>query len=1161
MVSTFKGRKILGIPGNQHDWLASVRTLLIAVLLCTATLCHAQYGASVQGTVTDPSGAVIPGVAVTLHSLGTAADLNRVTDSSGYYRFPAVAPGDYTVAATMTAFQTASVSVTVSPDQIRGLDIKLSPTGSNTTVTVKSIATDLNPDETRTQATLSSEEITKLPLASHDVQQLIALTPGVSGYENTNPAGGYGSTLFAATFAPPFQGNGQGTNSNLYLLDDLPISDSTAQGNALIFPNADMIDQVALQSTTYSVENGSSASLQISFSTKSGTNKFHGDLDYTYAGSNIGASRNVFNTVQTDAVTGIPFGTPSTAMSPFHQNEILGSIGGPIWKDHTFAFFSFQRQNAGIGQPSPVNQNIWDPAFEKWALTAFPNSGMAKAVNLAPDTRDVPGPTSKVLYANDPSLGTAATCGTLQTTGTLNYTLPCDTPIYDTGYVFNQAQPFDGTQYFGRLDQSFRHGDRVYAAYERIDQYLGFYGDRPNLDAASPSATKYFSANWVHVFSPTLLNEAHFGNLRGSSGIVLNNPTIAGSTPWPGPAGLDTTAGYAYFQPLGLVPNGPYAVIEHNYNLRDTVSWTHGSHNIRAGYQWTREDYLQNQQEYARGFPFFGIGDTISNIATTESYSGAIYSISGLTGQYQPQVYGATVFFNGAWVDDTWKVRKNMTITAGLRYDSFGNPVPYSTSAKYAGLFPGSGSNFYQQALNTTTRITPTAFTEGQNVNFQPRVGAAYTPTGLHGNVVLHGGVGLYENALTPLQIANNLPTQPPVRVNIGTYGPLDFGDFTTATAPYGHTYNGMLPFPVYGSNPSGAIYSNPQHTQIYQIQLNGFTPNPKPEKYLVYSFGGEQQFPGHAVFGLSYAGSYGFGLLTGAVANGPNGVGNADFNLQPGLTTRPDPNFAQLRYTRDDGIHTNYNALIVTLRQNYKGLSYQSSYTWSKAMQDAPSFNDEGNGTLAFWPGAYDPKVYRGPSSFDVTNAFSLGGSYQVPKLATSNYLVQQAASGWRISTITVAQTGSPFSVANQSGPSYANDNSWTIDGSQGGTPAFPTYRPNRLRQGFSRNQITKTGAFTKTDFTDPLGAGTVGVLSQQGANTFRNPGYFNVNAGVAKTFSFSFFQGETAGLTLRGDFINALNRTNWQGISQEFASNTFGFSSTANNKRFVQLGARFEF
>jgi len=346
-----------------------------------------------------------------------------------------------------------------------------------------------------------------------------------------------------------------------------------------------------------------------------------------------------------------------------------------------------------------------------------------------------------------------------------------------------------------------------------------------------------------------------------------------------------------------------------------------------------------------------------------------------------------------------------------------------------------------------------------------------------------------------------------------------------------------------------------------------------KPEKFLLYSFGVEQQLPGHAVAGVGYSGSHGYDLIVGAVGAGPNGVGNADWNLVPGSATYGNQLWGQLRYTVNGGTSSNFNALILTLKQNYKGLSYQANYNWERANQWAPTYNDSAVGQTAFWPGVYAAKTYYGPSSIDIANSFSIGGAYEVPKISSERHYVNQL-SGWRISTITVAQSGTPFSVGNalgggggasSVGGSYANDNGIYLDGGAGGTPQFPTYKTGLPRKGFSRTQVSKTGVFTAADFSNPAGVGSGPVLSQQGANSFRNPGYFNINASLAKTYAVPWFAGESSRFTMRADFINLLNRTNWGPITTDIqttgSTSYFGFSSYTMNKRYLQFGGRFEF
>ena len=1125
--------------------LTSSRWLALAALLCLWLPCQAQFSSNVQGTVVDPTGAVIPNVAVTLHSTGTGVDLKETTNPTGFYRFNAVPPGDYTVVASQTGFKTASTSVTLTPDETRGVDVTLVPAGAGTVnVTVTTEAEALNTEETRVQATIAAQEVSQLPLPNRDVQLLLALTPGVVGFQNETPAMGYGSTLFAANFQPNYVANGEGVHSNLFLIDDLPVSDDINQGAAMILPNSDMIAQVALQSQTYSVENGTSSSLQTLFSTKSGGNSFHGAADYSYAGKNLGAA-----TQPTHAA-----GMPVVVVSPeFHQDLELGSLGGPLIKDKTFFFGSIEKQNAGIGAASTTNP-YFTPSFAQWAAGAFPNSGAAEGLNFAPPTRDQGGTTKTAGQYGMPCGSTQIVPATVGTASPLAYNIPCNQSVYTVGAIFNQSQPFNGTQWNVRLDQSLRNGnDRIYVMYERIDQTLGDLAERPKLDSDSPSQNKYLSANYIHLFSPRLLNEAHFGNLRAIEGNILGDPRAA-SIPYL-PILLDTAAGYQFTFPFGITPFASQTNKEHTYALRDTVSYSLHNHSIRGGYQFYRGDYFQDSSGiFSRAFVPFYFTDNMSWVSNTAQAGYNLYTIGG-SGKYTPQYYGATAFYNGLWVEDSWKLRSNLTVTAGIRYDDFGNPTKYgSTAQPFVPLFPGSGSAFQQQAWTTTTHVASTAFTQSQNWNFMPRAGFAYTPL-KDRTLLLRGGIGLYENVMTPYQIANNLPTQPPNRISLYETSVVPYGDFTTTSAPYGYTYS----YPTYGTDPSGNIYSNPQQTAVFSANLNGFVPTVKPEKYLNYSFGLEQQFVHNMVFGLTYSGSDGFNLIYGST--GAGGGGNNDYNLLPNSPkTRPSQEWGQLNYGRN-GLSSNWNAMIVTLKQTYKGLTYQANYNWEKALQDAPTTSDSnstGTGnTYSIWKGIYDPKSYRGVSAFDVRNSFSFGGVYGIPKFV-DNKLVNQTVGGWRVGGIVIAQTGTPFTVAHE-GVDYQYDGCANFNGNSG-CAGFPTYSGSK-RSGFSRAEVL-AGAFTVKQFTDPAGAGSEPVNQQQGVNGFRNLGFASVNASLSKGFALPIPKvAESAKFFFRAEAVNLLNRTNWQPMANDVTDGNFGTVTGANQKRYLQLGGRFEF
>jgi Carboxypeptidase regulatory-like domain/TonB-dependent Receptor Plug Domain len=1143
------------------------RTKLLAagaILLATA-ICQAQFSANVQGTIKDPSGAVVPNASVILHNVDTGVDLAQPSTPTGNYRFASVAPGNYEVRASAKGFKLSTVQVNVTTEETRGVDVALS-IGTSADLTVTSVASQINPEETRLEGTITAEEISRLPLANRDPQELIALTPGITGYQNPSPSQpGSSSSIFSGSFAPPYHANGLGINSNLYLIDDLPVSDAQVQGQALILPNSDMISEVSLQTQTYSVENGTAGSLQVAFTTKSGTNKYHGAVDYGYASQDIGSAYPV------------EFGAPPYGSKPpFHQNLLLASFGGPIIKDRTFLFGSVAKQDADIVSNSPANP-FFTPQFVAWANTAFPNAGPAKGLAFAPNTRDFGGTTTLA------STYFPSTCGTLQTVpatvgndSPLTYNLPCDTPVFTTGATFDQNQPFNGIQWNVRIDQDFRDGkERLYGMYERIDQKFGILSDRPALDADAPGQNKYFSVNYVHIFDPNMVNEAHFGNLRVINGTSLGEPQAA-SIPYL-PITVFTDLNFTFTFPFGATPFAAQTNKQHTYAFRDTLNYTLHRHALRIGYQYYRGDVFQDSSQiYSRPFVPFYFTDSISWISNTVAAGFNLYTIGG-NGSFVPQYYGASSTFNGIFAEDTWRVTDNLTLTYGLRYDDFGNPSPYGGGGVFVPLFPGTGSTFQEQAINTYTKVASRAFPGPMDANFAPRAGFAYSPS-KDKSLLLRGGIGLYYNALTPFQIAGNLPTQPPNRISLYTTGIVPYGDFKTATAPFGYNYASVVPG-TYGVAPNGNIYSNPEHTAVYSANINGFAPHISPDRILSYSFGLEHQLPAHLVLGINYAGSYGFNLLYGG---GSVGGSNVDYNLQVGSPTmRPVPaggaatEWGQVNYGVN-GLSSNYNALIVTLRQTYKGFSYQANYNWSRTLTYAPVESDNSNGTTYYlWKAAYDPKDNDyGRASFDVPNSFSFGGQYQVPNFGENRY-VSGALANWRIGTLIVAQSGTPFSVL-EPGTDYQYDGS-PMDGSGNETPALPTYNGVQ-RSGFSRAKAI-TGEFASAIasntlicsnsatclFSDPPGTGTQPVNQQQGINTFRNLGFFNVNLSVSKGFSIPVphFDGGMK-LYLRGEAINLLNRTNYGPFGNDITNTStgaVGSVTTANTKRYLQIGGRLEF
>lgn len=1108
-----------------------IRVIALLMLMYCATAA-AQFSGTVQGTVSDPGGAVVPGASITLHNVSNGSDLQYVTSSTGAYFFPSIAPGPYQLQVSASGFSKSTIDIKVGADEVRGVNVQLRVGAAETQVSVTDVVGGVNPEETRVQTTLTSENLSALPLPNRDTTMLIQLAPGVGGFVDPSNGIGYGSSIFGsgpyqpganAAIAAPITANGLPGASNLYLIDDLPVMSTTTRGNVTILPNPDMIDQVSLQTQTYSVENGQSSSLQTAFTTKSGSNKFHGSADFTYTGRFLSANK-VF--------------APSNFN--FHRQNIVGTLGGPVWKNRTFVFGSVQLlRSAGAGG----GLDTWlAPELVTWALTAYPTANGPKALAMAPPTR---------VYNGVPVLAAAAFPHTAtsgcETPATNN--LPCGTPVRYVGQS-SQTNPYNGTQWNVRLDQVLRGGkDRLYGQYIHLDQTSGFLSDRAFFDSASPSVTWYWSLNYVRVVSSHLVNEAHFGAARTWQTIQAANP-IAQSVP-PTPR-INTGSN------IQTTQNGT-STREHPLNVRDTVSWSHGAHSVRFGYQYFHGDSYSRQDRYARPFStqFTNELTFLQDKATNASF----FSIGG-DGKYEPQVYGSQVSWNGVFFEDQWKVRPSLTLNVGLRYDDFGNPSKTANDAlDFYPLFLGSGNDLLSQVLNVTTHRGDNAFVSRRKGNVQPRGGFAWTPTA-DKKLLLRGGVGFYLDSVQPGEVSVNLPTNPPNRIslNVSTssapqyqvfLSPIPYGDFHTATAPYGIQLPSVT---TYGIDPKGNVCYDPACTTKFASGLNGYDRDLKSQKVLVYSLGVEQEMGARSVFSITYVGSRAYDLYY-----------SGDYNLLPGdliingFQKRRTPDWGQITYYRN-GLTSNYNGVIFAARQNHKSLFWKASYTWSHALQDAPNAGQSNSSAAQLMANVINPKQYYGSTAFDRPSVFSLAGGYTVPTVS-HNRVLDLAASGWRLGTIITAESGTPFTVVNTSAfgpPTTANPlgGGYMADGNNFGIPSYN----GKHRGAFNRTEA-RNGAFAISDFSAPANYTTTPGMGSQGANIFRNTGYFAVNANLAKGFKVPWIGTEKATFTLRGEASNLLNRANLGPIGNLTNNAFFGKSSTSFNPRFLQLGGRLEF
>ncbi len=1170
--------------------ISVARLSALAVLICILQPCLAQFSSGVQGTVTDPSGAVVSDATVTLTNAATGIADKATTSDVGAYHFVNLLPGDYRISVEAAGFEKALVNRHISTDETAGVDIALTLGAATSTVEVTSAETGLNPEETRLEYTLQAKDIEDLPLPDRATLTTLRVAPGVVGTIETT--GSTNTNIPIGQAAPDARANGRPNSSNVYLLDRIPISSTTDTGAVNMVPNPDMLAETALQTVSYSLDNGATSSLQIDFTSKSGGNKYHGDFDLSYTSKPFEAAPD--------------FG----GVAPFHRKYFMGSFGGPIVKN-TFFFGSIERiENlsalGGLGTGINADPNV---GIGWWAQTAtggfnntaytslfsYPDSGLSNKTVKS---------TAGGFYPNAAHIatGTAAQnfgeqCGTAST-----FNLPCDLAVTEGG-EFNQNPGITGQQYNLRFDHSLNSDkDKFYVSYFGIQQNSDYIDPRPAFDTKTPSQTYYFSAGYSHIFTPNLLNQFNAGlNRYWNGGSANPNYAIYPKSPlgflfWQDPGTPDGFVGAT-----GQSPSVPFVgedTKEHILALRDYVSWFKGRHGFKLGFQTQIRNYWDNAAAKLAP-PWLPVFTDLLQMLQGEADSITLYTISAQTGLYQSQIFGAQENQFGAYAEDDWKIKPNLLLSFGVRWDDFGNPTKYGDKASpFANTILGSGSSLYDQVAGAGSHLTTQAFTSGQTWNFLPRAAFTWSPGFAKGTVV-RGGVGLFQDAISLNQITANLPTTTPARLtltlddsdnyfNCGNFycvaqGTPWTGKSGVAGQPGSFAWTGTqgnsppygIPYPaiaVNGFNAQGlALQSN---GTPYSVNLYGVDPQLKSASTVVWSFGLERELPNSLVVGATYTGSHSYDQIY--ESNNYNAPpGSALASTVAGYMAPPFAAVNNVTLIRN-ALSSNYNALILTAAQRKGNLSWESSYLWSHAL------GNPGTGEAA---SPYTATAEYGNLDGDVRQRITFSGAYQLP--AGETFL----GKGWSLGGIFIGQDGTPFTVftsqnVNEGG---THDNN---PGGNGGTnlPDVVFQPGSGLHYGrYSNSQFKSlTGIFNGACGINPTtGATTAGSLysatlpncpfqtvtspnpktleGNERFNAFNNPGYWDVDLNLQKKIELPWFGDRKSHLNLRFEALNAFNHANLNGFGSfqigSAPNGTMGQAYQAENPRIMQIGGRFEF
>jgi Carboxypeptidase regulatory-like domain len=1115
----------LAICQDISLWRSSAPfSLLMVVLLLSFGLpAVAQYTSNAQGTVFDPSSRAIAGAEVTLTNNANGLISNTQTNDSGLYHFENVPPGNYTITVAANGFQKTEVSAVLTADSTTGINVTLQVGKENSSITVNAVSTSLNPDETRLQATLEASTIANLPLQNNSVYSTIAATPGVTGYNDSRFTDNF-------TNEHTIEANANGTyyGGNNYVLDGVVVDSNIITGEVNISPNPDSLQEVTMQTNTFSAQYGGASSVVTEMASKSGTNTLHGSANYLFTNQDLAAGTEFVHTY-----------------SPFKRHDLTAALGGPIVKDRTFLFASGEMKRSseqglvsGNGETGSVGLvNYPDPAFVAWSQATYPNSHGTYIMTQYPAT-DVK--LRSIVEWADPTYSTFC----------FTPTPSCGSPFLDNGIP--TATPYDnGLQLNIRGDQFFRQGkDKIFINSYRTKDDFTADDIRPAFDVPAFTLNWYENATYSHVFNPNFMNIARMSAFAAEGRQNSNNLSGSAGAPLSKLPYLSTNAEGVSF---GGNAWGPATFIQHNYDFNDLITYIRGRHAFKIGF-----DYYHGDDSADFSAPRERPTYTFANLpafAADQVFEESGVTFDPLTGQFSPNKFGDQNARVGAFIQDEWKATPTLLLSLGLRWDDMGNATPYGYPKLYPqidNLHLGTGS-FDNMFATAVMRGAQHVFNHGEDNNWSPRFGFAWSPRANLGWTI-RGGVGLYRTTVTLGQTIDSLDLNPPNWVTpafgvqetiqaIYSYG-------TSTTNPYGFVYPA---FPANTLNAAGGL------TGVASA-VNGVDPNIHIAKTVLYQLATEKQLRGNIVVGLNYSGSAGIGLFSG----------NEDYNRfagdlaeNNGILTRLNPNFGSMGFVWNTN-NSNYNAMIATIRQSFhSGLNWQASYDWSHVLDDGTcSTRFDYNSNLDCAPDQHH--MLHATSPFDVKSRFTISGVYNFPSPRINH--LSEVLGGWAISTLAIAQSGEPFTAINTSsycvppagtewGPANPYPNScgdYNEDGFNLDYPNLGSAKPG----GFARHTFLK-GVFPSGAFTTP----TLGTEGNEGRDIFRGPGLVNADANLIKNFALPWFHSEHSTLQLRGSFYNVFNRANLSNVDTGVTDATFGQATNTLQPRIIQLVGRFQF
>lgn len=1116
------------------------RLLFVIPLLIFPAGIRAQSGnASVQGTVTDASGAVIQGASVVLTNTSTGVALNAVSDTSGSYSFPTVQPGVYSVDVSKENFASYKITqfkVIVGQHATENATLNVATSSSTVVVEANGLSNLLDTESNDLGTVIGPQSVQQLPLNGRNFLQLGLLSGA------TQPTSGAANSSVSQTGHPGMSINiaGNQPDFTMYVVNGLQTLGSRA-GNTSLNLSVGAIDQFEVHYGFFMPDMGPNPGI-VDVVTKSGTNHLHGEL-YEFVRTNQMEARDYFSI---DPKTGLPI-----APGPYHQNQFGFDVGGPIFKNKLFYFANYEgyRQNQSAivnaytptsamfsGDFSQAGVNIYDPA------TFNPATGTRTQFqgNIIPDSRITPAAKALLAYYLP---GSSLASKPNNVSGTPKTTLNSD-------------------QFMGRVDYSLDARNQIFAQGNWLNSPANNPGLFPGQGTAFPLDTELVNLGWNWSLSSNKVNELRLGGIRDSvydEGLQTNGLqqklNITGTADPNGVPGINITGFSGFGTTTGLIGN-----LDNVYQIDDGFNWLHGNHQIKFGAEIAYLRTIQSSANAnARGV--FNFNDTYtaqlaangsggySAVANTGS-AFADFLLGDLTNAQSIGMPRTHLRWTTAqpYIQDTWKIRPNLTANIALSWYGATSPNP---SGPDKNLIHGFDFVTGKPTFAALGQMSPSVYPMTMT-NWAPRIGISYQPSALK-NTVIRAGWGLYYT------------TQEAVNFQYAVVSQVISINNAVANSQPQPTY-------VLGTN------AMPSFTvgQITQAQADAIT---GPIQYLSQKYRSPYVAQWNLDIQHTFASKY---LLDVAY------IGNESHHLalnwnpfdcsEPqSLACRDSNNPYNGKYTYMQEVDSigygNYNALLVKFQRQFSnGLSILANYTWSKAL----AASQEGsNGTLNQRRSCLLACDY-GMTTSNIPQSLVLSAVWELPVGRGRHFgnqinpILNAVIGGWDVDAIATMQKGNPFTITAPNntvwspGQIRANmycDGRAALANKNIRSNGHYWLKAQTVGQTESQGACFVDPNIDPVNRTGPAGTFPAGVrtyFGDSGFDMYTGPGINNWDIGTHKSFS---LYRETK-FTLRGEFFNAWNHTQFANPSSGVASSNFGqIGSTQHAARQIQIGGTIQF